>query len=735
MPRAIAIKPQFTFTRGLLTEASELNYPSDFFEDGDNIELDTKGDISRRLGLGAESNYVLSSTSLSEGIIAQYAIDGYVWRNVAGDGNRNFVVLQVGPTLYFYDLSTDPVSGNEKSFTVDLVAFASPSATNLAGSYVYYASGNSDKLFVTGSQIEPFYIEYDVDTDSISTSVVSVEIRDFSGVDDGLDIDEQLVTLSDLHKYNLKNQGWLPTTSSAADPITTYFSAVSKYPANNQQWWVGKDSSENFSATLLDKYFFGNSPAPKGHYIVNRFHIDRSTVSGVPNIPVEAESTRPQTVAFFAGRVWYGFKNELLFSQVLESNNNIGKCYQSADPTSEEISDLLPTDGGRIPIPEAGTIITQLPIGQGLLAFANNGIWFVSGPEQSFKANDFFTIKISGAGILSPRSVVDVEGIPIWWASDGIYTLEIDKVSGVPSVVNITDATIKTFYVAIPAVAKENAKGVYDPKRREVRWLYSDNTEIPSDTPYKYNKMLTLDLRLQAFKPATVSDLGGMYPILAGAFALPSINTINVVANVVADEDNVVVGSDNLVAGTITTSISGSTLSTKYIILTSSSRNVQWTFGELNNTSFHDFAEFDSGEGADAESFFVTGWQVDGDIGRLKQAPYLQCFFRRTETAFEENDGVYTLLNPSSCIMQGRWDWANSAAAGKWSNEQQVYRFKRDFIVNPSNLTFDYGYEIIVTKTKVRGVGKSYQFKFRSEENKAFNLLGWNVLVEGNQAI
>ena len=45
----------------------------------------------------------------------------HTWSEVAGDGSRHFLVVQVNATLYYFDIGSQPVSGNLKSFTTSLL--------------------------------------------------------------------------------------------------------------------------------------------------------------------------------------------------------------------------------------------------------------------------------------------------------------------------------------------------------------------------------------------------------------------------------------------------------------------------------------------------------------------------------------------------------------------------------------------------------------------------------------
>src|SRR5690606_24777063 len=121
------------------------------------------------------------------------------------------------------------------------------------------------------------------------------------------------------------------------NPITYYRQVVGKYPSNAQTWWslkrppeVGTDRPpktylEVFDPSLRHQISTGNSPVAKGHYILSAFFKDRSTASGIANIPVEsAEGARPQAIAFHNGRVFYagvyypGWNTDIYFSPIIE---------------------------------------------------------------------------------------------------------------------------------------------------------------------------------------------------------------------------------------------------------------------------------------------------------------------------------------------------------------------------------------------------------------------------------
>ena len=129
-----------------------------------------------------------------------------------------------------------------------------------------------------------------------------------------------------------------------ADPITAYKKEFNRYPSNAQVWSVAKDADELFDPSLMTDVNFGSSSAPKGHYILNVFNTSRQGI--VEDSATDAqESTRPNTNAFFAGRFWCAggtsksLAGRIFYSQLIEGDRNIGKCYSDNDPTSEHFTD------------------------------------------------------------------------------------------------------------------------------------------------------------------------------------------------------------------------------------------------------------------------------------------------------------------------------------------------------------------------------------------------------------
>ena len=185
---AVGAKPYNTFVAGLITEAGPLTFPENASEDELNCELFRQGNRRRRLGIDYEDGYTLSATNISTSTARDQGIKTYVWEAVAGNGNRNFLIIQLDTTLHYYELANDPLSGGKKSFTTDLSTYAASGATDIGSELVSVASGRG-LAFVSSPKIEPFSIEYDPDSDSINEKQIEIRIRDF----DGLDYDVEFV--------------------------------------------------------------------------------------------------------------------------------------------------------------------------------------------------------------------------------------------------------------------------------------------------------------------------------------------------------------------------------------------------------------------------------------------------------------------------------------------------------------------------------------------------------------
>ena len=717
MAQAKATELFNTFVKGIITEAGPLTYPENASIDETNTVLFRKGNRARRLGMG-----FISSTSVAIPVnLKTEEINEFVWEAPSNDSSQTLIALQVGYNIHFFCLCATDVVASKKSYVLDLRPFLAPGKTteDVAQNKVSFASGKGF-LFVASAYIEPVIVEYQPDTNVFTANAVVIQIRDFDGIDDGLAPDEEPTSLSPAHQYNLHNQGWgqgsgntqsyydpfngqyvTYAVPSETSPITAYFTETGRYPGNNKQWWVAKASVADpdagvelgdFLPDVLNKFTSGNTRAPRGHFILNAFNKDRSFASGIAGIVPQVTRERPNSVAFYSGRAWYGSGSTVYFSQVMTDKSKAGQCFQEADSTSEDISDLVATDGGVIPIPEANTITGIVPSGDGLLVFAINGIWFINGADNGFTAVEYSVTKVGPVGTQNARAFVATKNTVFWWSDEGIISMTqntsaFGSIPGDYANQNITQQTIQKIYNAIPASSKLYVKSVFDYRNNKVYWLYDDSDEV---TKTVYTGAIVLDLSLGAFSRWTFAK-GTGFPVVVGAYVVPAL--VETLQNILYD------GDERL--GPVR-------------FLTMQGNNLR--VAEASSTEFVDWHSVD-GLGLLYDSFVECGYVIKEDAMRKKQAPNI--------TVVMEPTG-----HSESCYFQVKWDWAATAFTGKWTNPIQVYRYSRFRALDND---FESGYNTIVTKNRIRGSGRAMVFRFFSNEaGKDFSVLGWQPQYLGN---
>ena len=719
-----AVKDSFTFVGGLNTEGGFFITPDNSWKDGVNVVPSPDGSVERRNGLDYEENYTLFASAITTDQKDLWAFTTGIWTTVGGNGNLDFIVAQTGPTLHFYNGATGVVSGTKKAFTINLNSYIAVGNTEISGTGICSFASTYGKLIVTSKNTNPIVITYDSATDTITTAVISLQNRDFKGRDTGALIDAEYteaewtsrgINILDV-KYNLYNQGWTDSK------ISSYLSANSnKYPAYTKQWIYGKDTNDDFQPAFLNKQDFGNSPAPKGHFVIDAF----------PTTPY-----RPKSCAFFAGRVWYAglpSTNELgsiYFSQVLDTFDKIGMCYQTNDPTSEVFSDLEDDDGGTVQIPEAGEILSLQPLGRGVMVLATNGVWFISGINVGFTAGSYSVERVSTVGCNAGKSIVVVEDTLIYWSTSGIYAIS-PGASGAEFVSkNVSDQNIKTFFEEIPVLSKLYAEGSYNATDKTIYWLYTSSTSTSTSTG-KFNKdhVLALDLRLNSWYWFSYNTAVGSIPV--SIEITRETSEAELTYEIIAGVDDVIAGTDNVQADLAI--INGTKKLFKFLTLHYTGSVYSLTFSDMVNqrdsaTKFKDWYAANTAS-VEEDAYFITGYNMGGNgPSRAKTGQYLTVFMKRTETEFDVNS---IPLNQSSCLMQSRWDFTDNVYPGKWADEVQVYRQLRAFFTVGAG-PFDDGYPLVITKNKLRGRGKAVQFKFTSEAGKDMKIVGWTGTFVGN---
>jgi hypothetical protein len=750
---AILSEKQYnTFVKGLVTEASPLTFPENSSLDEDNFVLERNGSRSRRLGLEYETGYQLKDTGLSSTVLASTKTSFHVWPSPNGDTSLSIGIVRVYNRFWFVNLLTNNPSGNFLN-SGNYITISS-----LEDSVIDTAVINNTFVIVSKDISKPVVFSYNSITDTVTQSTIDIKIRDFWGVNDGLDITTRASTITSTHRYNLVNQGWSPSIESgrggadyAGNAIDTTFTRIAVYPSNADIWYLSKEERpdqteyQKYNPNNLIRRNTDNARAPMGALIIDAFNrgTSRETSAVVSGLNLDKENGNFTTVASYGSRIFYSgvssnvtspdslspnYNGFIFFSQIVTSTDKLGKCYQEADPTSEENSDLLATDGGTIHIPEITKVIKLYPSKGSLVVFAENGIWEIFSEGQGFSATSFSLSKISATGVINKDSIIESNGTFLCFTKAGIFSVSPDQVNGRYLAENISLNTIQTLYNNLTDITKQNAKAYYDEKENRVRWLYNDSVDY-SEVNYVnyYNKELILDLTLGAFYPHSFSNLEIDSPRVADYIDFPGYSSISLDIPVYVENDPVIVTSTDEVI--ITENELAARIS-QFGFLTFV--GTSFTISKYSSRSFKDWVVAGGGTGANYSSYLVTGYEIFGNSSRNKQANYVTFFFERTEDGFSQIGDSLELDNPSACLVQAQWDWANSANSGKWGDTFQAYRFKRSYIPVSDADTFDYGYRVIVSKNKLRGTGKALSLKIQSEAGKDIRLLGWTLNIEAD---
>ena len=731
-----------TFVKGFITEASALIFPENASLDEDNFTLERDGSRSRRLGLNYEPGHLLKDTGLDPVILQSARTNFFRWDTTSEGFSKSIGVIRVYDRLWFIDLL------NESPSSAFLNNGNYISIFGLENSDIDAAVVNSNFIIVSQDIPLPVSLSYDNVLDEVTQKTITISIRDFWGIEDGYGITERRDTITPKHRYNLVNQGWSPSIESgdggtvyAGNAIDVTRSQIGVYPSNSDIWYLAREERPDqsqynkYRPAVLIRRNTVNALAPKGSLIIDAFNRgnSREQVSEGFDLPLDKEQGSFTTVASYGSRVFYSgvsssilngddyspnYNGIIFFSQLVTNEDKIGKCYQEADPTSEEISDIIATDGGTIQIPEITKVVKLYASKGSLIIFAENGIWELFGEEKGFTATSFQLSKLSSTGVVNKNAIIETNGAFVCFTIAGIFSIAEDDVTSRYKVENISLNTIQTYYNSLSEVAKTNAKAFFDEKESKVRWLYNDG----DPNSFSFNRELILDLALGAFSKISFASLPTNTPLVTDYVPYVGYSVAEIDTAVYVENDAVIVTNNDAVVVTEQENFTrGSQFGFLTIVGTS------FTISKYNNTRFVDWEIAGGGNGANYSSFLLTGYELFGDTTRNKQTPYAFFFFDRTESGFSEVDGNLELDNPSACWVQAQWNWTNSANSGKWGTPFKAYRLKRNYIPTGPSDTFDYGEKVIVTKNKLRGTGKSISLNIYSEPGKDIKLLGWSL--------
>jgi hypothetical protein len=726
----------------LNTEANPLNYPPTSSADEQNLEIERDGGRSRRPGFDVEQFYQENTAPITIQTGVEIGRNQFHWKNVGGDPDVEFVVVQLGNYVAIHNLGEIPVSATP--------VFTKTFATSVYGNTFGFSDVDGSLVIATGLK-QVTVLTYDGTT--ITSQDRTLYTRDLFGVastisgdnlTDALGLQIRPTTKSDEHIYNLRNQTWGPprvedgNTTTQKDCITEFEATASAYPSNADYVTpflfadVNKTSDENvkrFFHTTAVSTPPRSARAPLGYFIIDALERGVSRLSEVQklnttysvlghditSLPADTTPGGPSVVGQYAGRVWYGgFSGEvvdgdaksprmssyLLFSRLVRDPSEINLCYQAADPTDAEDPDLVSTDGGFIKIDGAYNIQALVAIETSLFVMAENGVWQITGDDSNtFTATAYSVSKISSNGCVSGNSVVLSNNRLAYWGENAIYGVERDQF-GSWVVINTTEDTIQTLYDSIPLTDKENSIGYYDEDNNTIRWVYGGSIGSRETTTE-----LLLDLRFSAYTKNLINlpgDVQGILSVSGGESNLDDTDLSVTVGGVA-----VTVGGETVFVPQVV--LSQDVTQSYYTVLLEFDNAVKYTFGRYRRADTpYDWTAL--GLPTDSPAFLQTGPVTLGDARLRKDVPYLTSYLRHAPT-----DEVVP-----SCFLKTKWDWTIDIETEKWSTPRQVYRPMRP----------EQAGGITSSRSRVRGGGRSVAFRFESEEGKPFRIYGWELNVQ-----
>lgn len=231
---------------------------------------------------------------------------------------------------------------------------------------------------------------------------------------------------------------------------------------------------------------------------------------------------------------------------------------------------------------------------------------------------------------------------------------------------------------------------MYDAKESIVYWLYDDGSIVRNSITH-YTKAIVLNVFSNAFYPWVFSDnsttiRGAIYTQDSVGISVPTVKYV--------------FSYQDILTSAVT--------HFNYADTTRSNQYVDW----------RTYAQEVSGIPGDAvsyPSFFVTGYKVHGELLKFVQPNYVMVFL-------EAPDPQEGILSPG-CFIQGVFDFATDERSGKWGTKQQIYN------ENLQDRSINY------RRLKIRGKGRSIQFKFTNDGAKPFTIIGWGGLETTNREV
>lgn len=598
------------------------------------------------------------------------------------------------------------------------------------------------------------------------TTLTESEYNTFLNVVSVLNLVEENDTFHP-HIYNLWNQGWGEkrlgkTGTELRHPLNRFAEATRGTYSDGREFTKSPSLSDNINSVLYpdnqessnrtaDRFHaqdlvanpLGSFTAPMGKYIIDAMDrgvsrwkafaddlFDKQVAfQNPPIMSREKTSVGAQTVAEYAGRVWYGgfandtsgstigLSNKILYSQI--GDEKLYECYQEADPTSKSDPDVVETDGGWVNIDAIDKVVRLVSTDTALLVFATNGVWVISGADGNmFSPLNSMVTKITDKGAINAQSIVAVDSNIVYWAEDGAYRLVAAGFAEY-SLETLTKGTINNFISNLDREDLAGMSGAYDERLERIVWIIDGGRDSSSRRVLIYHLLFGC-FTVNSYDRYQDQDLTTE---ILSVVKTPLYSVEQVFDNVIAGTDDVVAGTDDVVVDAF---IRDGKKSRLFYLA------VDYTEGQFSDIYFADEVREDFKDWGliDAAAYMITGYVTGGDTSRTKTVPWLTVHCNRTE----QNATFTGVENPSSCKVQAMWDWTNDPYANRWGKEFQAYRLPRPQIRGIGEPVAE-GIQVVTTKNKIRGSGKVVSFKFSTEPDKDCQILGWSMFTGVNNNV
>lgn len=203
MARSIGTVLANNLSRGLITEATGLNFPDDAVTETWNVVFEKIGRVTRRRGIDVEGSAETLQYEDSDGVVREF-----LWESVALTGGFTFLVVQIGWNVHFFETSlTASLSAGIQPDSIDLRNYKAPGSGAIENIPASFDSG-AGYLFIAHPSCNPVLVRYNDEQNIFEVAPIKILVRDFEGIPDSLGPSTNPPSLTSAHHYNLKNQGW-----------------------------------------------------------------------------------------------------------------------------------------------------------------------------------------------------------------------------------------------------------------------------------------------------------------------------------------------------------------------------------------------------------------------------------------------------------------------------------------------------------------------------------------------